>query len=142
MSSETPEDMIARIKAQLEGHEENRLQQRSDVLTGARTLLGNATGLLSQDIPGLVLTSGNNVVDTPRGIATGMIGLVKGSDHTVGYTPLYVLELQGEEIVITIDNEIVFRGLASAVKTDPPEIVEKARQLFLRGLTDRLASAG
>jgi serine/threonine protein kinase len=141
MNSETPEDMIARIKAQLEGHEENRLQQRSNVLTGARTLLGNATNLLYQEIPGLVLTSGNNVVDTPRGIATGMVGLAKGSDSIVGYTPLYALELQGEEIVITIDNEVVFRGLASAVKTDPAQIIEKARHFFLKGLTYRLASS-
>jgi eukaryotic-like serine/threonine-protein kinase len=140
MDGETPDEMIARIKAQLEGHEESRLQQRSEILTSARTLLGDGTGLLYREIPGLALTSGNNVVDTPKGIATGMVGLVKGSDHNVGYRPLYMIELQGDEIVITIDHEILFRGLASIVTAEPAQIVEKARDFFLRGLTKQLGS--
>lgn len=134
---ETPEQMLERLRAQLEGHEEQRLQRVRMALERARTLINEGRDAVLNQLPGLLFTSGGNYIAATQGKAGGMIGLVKASDER-GYTPQYLVEVQGTEIVLSLDGAVFFRCPTEGLQAAAGEIRERARDVFLMGLRDQM----
>jgi len=134
---ETPEQMLERLRAQLEGHEEQRLQRVRVALERARTLINEGRDAVLNQLPGLLFTSGGNYVAPAEGKAGGMTGLIKASDER-GYAPQYLVEVQGTEIVLSLDGAVFFRCPMADLQGAADEIREKARDLFLMGLRNQM----
>jgi hypothetical protein len=66
-----------------------------------------------------------------------MLGLVKGSD-SLGYNPNCLIELQGTELVISLDGEPYVRCPAADVMTDGETISSSTRTAFIEGLRGRI----
>jgi hypothetical protein len=132
--SRTPEEILTLIKRQMEGHEEERIRHRSELLEKARSIIRDARDELVIELTGFGSMDGNNEFNTREGRLTGRIGLVKLHDHSVEYTPNYLIELNGEEIVITFADNIVFRGTEANFEAETPNIISTIRTALLAGL--------
>jgi serine/threonine protein kinase len=130
---ETAEEMIERLKELMRGHEEKRLQARRAQLEQAFKMLWAAICSLANEIPGLHTTQGGFSVDPVSGRAAGMAGLVRAS-NSKGYAPTYLIEIQGTELVFSLDDTALYRMPLKEFGADTSGIISKARSAYLMGL--------
>jgi serine/threonine-protein kinase len=137
MGDESADEMLAKLRRNMERHEEQRLQLRRAQLDQAFWKMREVTNALAREIPGLVTTQGGYTIDPIAGRATGTLGLLKASDAQ-GYSPSYLIELQGTELVVSFDGVAAFRCPAADVTTDAETLSSSSRTIFLRGLRERI----
>lgn len=133
----SPEEMIKHLRDAMARHDEQRLQRRRVQLEHAFLRMRDGINALVQEIPGLITTQGGYTLDPATGRATGMLGVLKGSDSR-GFNPNYLIELQGTELVISLDGLPFFRSPAVDVTTDAETVSASSRNAFLRGLRERI----
>ena len=134
---ESEDDIFARLKAAMERHDEQRLQQRLAQLDQVFWRMREATNAITGEIPGLITTQGGYAIDPGGGRATGMLGILKASDSS-GYNPSYLIELQGTDIVVSLDGIAAFRFPATDATTNPDAVRSYTRIAFLKGLGSRI----
>jgi hypothetical protein len=133
VADDSPEEMVKKLRTKLEGHEQQRLQRVRVWLERTRAVINKARDTVVHELPGLVWASGNNYVNPSDGKAGGMTGIVNASDNR-GYTPQYLIEVQGAEIVVSLEGAAFFRCTGDGLEAAASQIRDKARGLFLRGL--------
>lgn len=138
LGDESTDEMLARLKRAMERHDEQRLQLRCARLERAFNRTRDAINALSQEIGGLITTQGGYTINPVAGRASSMLGLVRGSD-SLGYSPNCLMELQGTELVISLDGEPYVRCPAADVMTDRETISSSTRTAFLKGLRSIIA---
>jgi serine/threonine protein kinase len=129
--------MLVKLKMDMERHDEKRLQLRREQLEHAFWRMREAISALSQEVTGLIETQGNFRIDPATGRATGMLGLLRASDST-GYSPNFQIELQGTELVISLDDIPFVRCLAADIIVEAEKLRRDARIAFLKGLSSRI----
>jgi eukaryotic-like serine/threonine-protein kinase len=134
---ESEDEILARLKATMDRHDEQRLQLRREQLDQAFWRMREAVNAIATEIPGLTTTQGGYTIDPAAGRATGMLGILKVSDSR-GYNPNYLIELQGTELVISLDGVPTIRCAATDVTANPDAVSASARTHFLRGLRSRI----
>ena len=134
---ESADEMLAKLKRTMERHDEQRLQLRRAHLDQAFSRMREAVGAVAQEIGGLVTTQGGYTIDPAAGRASSMLGLLKGSD-SLGYSTNCLIELQGTELVISLDGMPYVRCPAADVTTDRETVSSSTRTAFIRGLRSRI----
>jgi serine/threonine protein kinase len=139
LGDESTDQMLAKLKSTMERHDEQRLQLRRAQLERAFSRMREVINALSQEIGGLVTTQGGYTIDPVAGRAASMLGLLKASD-SLGYNPNCLIELQGTELVISLDGEPYVRCPAADVMTDRETISSSTQTAFLKGLRRRIGA--
>lgn len=137
----TPEALGARIREIMTNHEETQKKQIQKSLDEALAIINQVAFNLEKEYlnEGITYTSGGNTLDISKKQRSGMIGLIKTSDLITGYKPSYLIEIQGDEVVISLDGDIIFRDISSTLDEDNKRISDTIKELFLRGLVAELS---
>jgi serine/threonine protein kinase len=130
----TAEEMIALINQQMQSHEEAKVKRRSAVLKKGITIIHNVRASVMHEVAGLGTIDSGPEYHIREGTANGRAGFIKASDHSVQFLPNYLIELHGEEVVLTFDGQVVFRGNAEMSDHDQLKIASKIRDTLLRGI--------
>jgi hypothetical protein len=137
-ADETRDEMTNKLKEIMARHDELRLQKRHAQLQEAFANVRQGINALAGEIGGLVPIQGGYTLDAKAGKSSSELGLIKASDNT-GYRPIFSIELQGSDIVLSFDDVPFYRGPSEDFHAEGERLIVRAQEAFLKGLRSRIA---
>lgn len=138
LASMRPEDIIAQIREKMSGHEERQTLLISSQLKDLSEIVVQTRNDLSNELGNFSTISGGSTFKISEKKFIGMHGLIKKSDTSVGYKPNFVGQIQGSEIILYCDDDVIFRCESEKIQAHKHEIIEKVYSLLIRGVNAAL----